>query len=95
MNVLQRSSAHAAEADTAVDGWDGYGAAAVSPTVWANARALATPEMTPTTHGTVTLVWTIGDTEVVLDVGAESYSMIVTKTDGDTVRAVAIGSAKL
>lgn len=51
--------------------------------------------MTPTTHGTVTLVWTIGDTEVVLDVGAESYSMIVTKTDGDTVRAVAIGSAKL
>lgn len=95
MNVLQRSSAHAAEADTAVDGWDGYGAAAVSPTVWANARALATPEMTPTTHGTVTLVWTIGNMELVLDVGGDSCSVIVTEADGDNVRAVATGSAKL
>lgn len=69
------------------DNWDGYGASGISQKVYRNAKTAAEkaiqggliPEISPTTAGTIEFFWSIGSVDFSMEVGSETYSVIIWK----------------
>lgn len=73
--------------------WDGYGAIAISAGVCANAKRfllssppdLSSPEITPTSNGTMNLEWASNDAEAYLEIGETRYTGHIQVKAGDTI----------
>ena len=73
--------------------WDGYGAAAISAGVCANAKRfllsspadLSCPEITPTSNGTMNFEWASDDAEAYLEIGETRYTGHIQVKTGDTI----------
>jgi hypothetical protein len=73
--------------------WDGYGAVPISAGVCANASRfllssppdLSSPEITPTSNGTMNLEWTSNDAEAYLEIGETRYTGHIQVKTGDTI----------
>jgi len=74
-------------------GWDGYGATPVSSDVCANAKKflfsspseLSTPEITPTSSGTMNLEWTSNNADAYLEIGRTRYTGHIQSKNGETI----------
>jgi hypothetical protein len=73
--------------------WDGYGARPISSTVCTNAKrflavnpsTMSSPDITPTSNGTLNLEWASGDAEAYLEIGRTRYTGHIQPRYGDTV----------
>ncbi|MGB2678476.1 MAG: hypothetical protein WAN12_15435 [Candidatus Acidiferrum sp.] len=73
--------------------WDGYGARPISSTVCTNAQRflavspveMSSPEITPTSNGTLNLEWASNDAEAYLEIGRTRYSGHIECKHGTTV----------
>lgn len=74
-------------------GWDGYDSRPISYEVCMNAQAflaagtihLPTPEITPTSNGTMNFEWTSNDAEAYLEIGRTRYSGHIEPKYGETI----------
>jgi hypothetical protein len=70
--------------------WDGYGAAALSPTTVGNAKLLVQsildtvplPEISPNPNGTISLEWEAERGYAALEIGQTRYSFFLNPSDG-------------
>jgi hypothetical protein len=73
--------------------WDGYGAQPISSVVCVNAQRflavspieMLSPEITPTSNGTMDFEWTSGDAAAYLEIGRTRYSGHIQPKYGETV----------
>jgi hypothetical protein len=74
-------------------GWDGYGAIAISPIVCANAKRfllsrpsnLPSPEITPTSNGTMNFEWASNDADAYLEIGQTRYTGHIQTKNGQII----------
>ncbi len=73
--------------------WDGYGALPIAPEGFLNARTflartprgMLTPEISPTSNGTISLEWESGDGDAYLEIGRTRFSGHIQPRYGSTV----------
>jgi hypothetical protein len=74
-------------------GWDGYGAVAISPIVCAHAKRfllsrpsnLSSPEITPTSNGTMNFEWASNDADAYLEIGQTRYTGHIQTKNGQII----------
>jgi hypothetical protein len=74
-------------------GWDGYDAIAISPAVCANATRfllstpsdLSSPEITPTSNGTMNFEWASDSADAYLEIGQTRYTGHIQTKSGETI----------
>jgi hypothetical protein len=74
------------------NGWDGYDGSAISRAVCANAkrfllsspRELSSPEITPTSNGTINFEWSTNGADAYLDIGKTRYTGHIETKGGET-----------